>query len=605
MIIFGGIWFTAVMKDFLKITLAVIVGCLILGIVKLFVFFGVIGSLSLLGKSEPVMPGSAILRIDLSEVQLAEQTQDMSLMAGISGSQMKVIGILDAVRAIENAAADPAVKYIYLKPDMVYGGMAQIEELRQALVDFRMSGKAVISYMENPSNAGYYLASVSDKIYMTPHAGGMNMMTGISTQMFFLKDLLDKLGINVQFIRHGKYKSAGEMFVRNEPSPENTAQYQEMVDAIWDSWASSIAESRGISPEKFNSEIDNLELNFPQDYVDAGMVDELLTLDQLKEKLTEYFQATSFEKASMISLSDYATLTAVPNFRAGNTVAVIFANGNILDGDAEQQVTGDRFARIISSVRKDENVKAVVLRVNSPGGSVLAAEKIKDEIALLCEEKPVIASYGDYAASGGYWISAGCDYIFTNSSTLTGSIGVFSMIPDFSRTLDDIAHINVRSANSNRHSDMYSCLRPMTEKELAYMQASVENIYETFTDVVAEGRSLDRSYVDEIGQGRVWAGDDAVRLKLADSKGSLMDAVRYAVSASGSDSSDLSDWNIAEYPTPMTAMEMLVKTLGGSSAAASVFSGTPLEDVEEAFADWNSSQSGKVYARLPYELVIR
>ena len=605
MIIFGGIWFTAVMKDFLKITLAVIVGCLILGIVKLFVFFGVIGSLSLLGKSEPVMPGSAILRIDLSEVQLAEQTQDMSLMAGISGSQMKVIGILDAVRAIENAAADPAVKYIYLKPDMVYGGMAQIEELRQALVDFRMSGKAVISYMENPSNAGYYLASVSDKIYMTPHAGGMNMMTGISTQMFFLKDLLDKLGINVQLIRHGKYKSAGEMFVRNEPSPENTAQYQEMVDAIWDSWASSIAESRGISPEKFNSEIDNLELNFPQDYVDAGMVDELLTLDQLKEKLTEYFQATNFEKASMISLSDYATLTAVPNFRAGNTVAVIFANGNILDGDAEQQVTGDRFARIISSVRKDENVKAVVLRVNSPGGSVLAAEKIKDEIALLCEEKPVIASYGDYAASGGYWISAGCDYIFTNSSTLTGSIGVFSMIPDFSRTLDDIAHINVRSANSNRHSDMYSCLRPMTEKELAYMQASVENIYETFTDVVAEGRSLDRNYVDEIGQGRVWAGDDAVRLKLADSKGSLMDAVRYAVSASGSDSSDLSDWNIAEYPTPMTAMEMLVKTLGGNSAAASVFSGTPLEDVEEAFADWNSSQSGKVYARLPYELVIR
>ena len=593
------------MKDFLKITLAVIVGCLILGIVKLFVFFGVIGSLSLLGKSEPVMPGSAILRIDLSEVQLAEQTQDMSLMAGISGSQMKVIGILDAVRAIENAAADPAVKYIYLKPDMVYGGMAQIEELRQALVDFRMSGKAVISYMENPSNAGYYLASVSDKIYMTPHAGGMNMMTGISTQMFFLKDLLDKLGINVQLIRHGKYKSAGEMFVRNEPSPENTAQYQEMVDAIWNSWASSIAESRGISPEKFNSAIDNLELNFPQDYVDAGLVDELLTLDQLKEKLTEYFQATSFEKASMISLSDYATLTAVPNFRAGNTVAVIFANGNILDGDAEQPVTGDRFARIISSVRKDENVKAVVLRVNSPGGSVLAAEKIKDEIALLCEEKPVIASYGDYAASGGYWISAGCDYIFTNSSTLTGSIGVFSMIPDFSRTLDDIAHINVRSANSNRHSDMYSCLRPMTEKELAYMQASVENIYETFTDVVAEGRSLDRSYVDEIGQGRVWAGDDAVRLKLADSKGSLMDAVRYAVSASGSDSSDLSDWNIAEYPTPMTAMEMLVKTLGGSSAAASVFSGTPLEDVEEAFADWNSSQSGKVYARLPYELVIR
>ena len=593
------------MKDFLKITLAVIVGCLILGIVKLFVFFGIIGSLSLLGNSEPVMPGSAILRIDLSEVQLAEQTQDMSLLSGISGSHANVIGILDAVRAIENAASDPAVKYIYLKPDMAYGGMAEIEELRQALVNFRMSGKAVISYMENPSNAGYYLASVSDKIYMTPHAGGMNTLTGISSQMFFLKDILAKLGINVQLIRHGKYKSAGETFVRNEASPENLTQNRELIASIWDSWTADIAESRGISAESFNSAINDLELNFPQDYVDAGLVDELLTLDELRNKLTEYFQATSFEKTAMISLADYASLKVQPNFRAENTVAVIFADGNILDGDEEQQVTGDRFARIISSVRKDENVKAVVLRVNSPGGSVLAAEKIKDEIALLCEEKPVIASYGNYAASGGYWISAGCDYIFTNSSTLTGSIGVFSMIPDFSKTLDDIAHINVTSVNSNRHGDMYSCLRPLDEKEVAYMQASVENIYETFTTIVAEGRSLDRSYVDEIGQGRVWSGDDAVRLKLADSEGTLMDAIRYAVSAGGSDSSDLSQWNIAEYPKPLSAIEMLAKALGSSASAASVFSGTPLENVETAFREWNASQSGKVYARLPYDLTVR
>ena len=592
------------MKDFLKITLAVIVGCLILGIVKLFVFFGIIGSLSLLGNSEPVMPGSAILRIDLSEVQLAEQTQDMSLLSGISGSHANVIGILDAVRAIENAASDPAVKYIYLKPDMAYGGMAEIEELRQALVNFRMSGKAVISYMENPSNAGYYLASVSDKIYMTPHAGGMNTLTGISSQMFFLKDILAKLGINVQLIRHGKYKSAGETFVRNEASPENLTQNRELIASIWDSWTADIAESRGISAESFNSAINDLELNFPQDYVDAGLVDELLTLDELRNKLTEYFQATSFEKTAMISLADYASLKVQPNFRAENTVAVIFADGNILDGDEEQQVTGDRFARIISSVRKDENVKAVVLRVNSPGGSVLAAEKIKDEIALLCEEKPVIASYGNYAASGGYWISAGCDYIFTNSSTLTGSIGVFSMIPDFSKTLDDIAHINVTSVNSNRHGDMYSCLRPLDEKEVAYMQASVENIYETFTTIVAEGRSLDRSYVDEIGQGRVWSGDDAVRLKLADSEGTLMDAIRYAVSAGGSDSSDLSQWNIAEYPKPLGKMEILARTLSGNSSA-SVFKGTPFENAENAFRNIGFAEKGKIYARLPYELVIR
>ena len=592
------------MKDFLKMTLAVVIGCLIIGIVKIFIMFGFVGSLSLLGKQQPVMPASAILRIDMSTVQLAEQTTDIGVLSSISGKQTGTIGILDAIRAIETAAADPAIKYIYLKPDMATGGMAQIEELRQALVNFRMSGKPVISYIENPTNAGYYLASASDKIFMTPHSGGMNMMTGISSQMFFLKDILDKLGINVQLIRHGKYKSAGETFVRNESSPENLTQNQELVTSIWNSWTADIAASRDITADEFNSYIDNLELNFPQDFADAGLVDELLTLDELETRLKEYSSPGGEGKASMISLSDYATLKVVPNFRADRTIAVIFAEGNIIDGYLDQQVASDRFVRIISDIRKDDNVKAVVFRVNSPGGSVLASEKIRDEIKLLSAEKPVIASFGDYAASGGYWISAGCDYIFTNSSTLTGSIGVFSMIPDFSKTLDNIAGINVTSVNSNRHGDIYSCLRPLDAKEKAYMQAAVENIYDTFTEVVAEGRSLEKTYVDEIGQGRVWSGDDAVRLKLADRTGTIMDAVRYAATAGGEAPADLDGWNIAEYPEPQSAIEMLMSTIGGT-ASASVFGNTPFEDIETAFKDWNASQAGKFYARLPYETVIR
>ena len=592
------------MKDFLKMTLAVVIGCLIIGIVKIFIMFGFVGSLSLLGKQQPVMPASAILRIDMSTVQLAEQTTDIGVLSSISGKQTGTIGILDAIRAIETAAADPAIKYIYLKPDMATGGMAQIEELRQALVNFRMSGKPVISYIENPTNAGYYLASASDKIFMTPHSGGMNMMTGISSQMFFLKDILDKLGINVQLIRHGKYKSAGETFVRNESSPENLTQNQELVTSIWNSWTADIAASRDITADEFNSYIDNLELNFPQDFADAGLVDELLTLDELETRLKEYSSPGGEGKASMISLSDYATLKVVPNFRADRTIAVIFAEGNIIDGYLDQQVASDRFVRIISDIRKDDNVKAVVFRVNSPGGSVLASEKIRDEIKLLSAEKPVIASFGDYAASGGYWISAGCDYIFTNSSTLTGSIGVFSMIPDFSKTLDNIAGINVTSVNSNRHGDIYSCLRPLDAKEKAYMQAAVENIYDTFTEVVAEGRSLEKTYVDEIGQGRVWSGDDAVRLKLADRTGTIMDAVRYAATAGGEAPADLDGWNIAEYPEPQSAIEMLLNTMGGT-ASVSVFGNTPFEDIETAFKDWNASQAGKFYARLPYETVIR
>ncbi len=594
------------MKQFLKITLAVIVGCLITGGIFTFVFFGAVGSLAALGKSQPIMPRSAVLRIDLSAVQLGEQTREMDLLSAVSKDQVSVIGILDATRAIEAAAADPAIKYIYLKPDMVYGGMAEIEELRRALADFRMSGKAVISYIENPSNAGYYLASVSDRIYMTPHAGGMNMLTGISSQMVFVKDILDRLGVNVQLIRHGKYKSAGETFVRSEASRDNLVQNRELIASIWGDWCADIAESRDITVGEFNSAIDNLELNMPEDFLDAGLVDELLTLDELETKLEGYFNAGEGISPAMISLSDYALLNVVPNYRADKRIAVIYATGNIVDGNDDQQVAGDRFVRIISDVRKDENVKAVVFRVNSPGGSVLASEKIRDEIALLAAGKPVIASFGDYAASGGYWISAGCDCIFTNSSTLTGSIGVFSLIPDFSKTLDNLAHINITSVNSNRHSDIYSCLRPLSEKETEYMQAAVEDIYDTFTDIVSEGRGISKEYVDSIAQGRVWSGNDAVRLELADRNGTIMDAVRYAAMASEEDggSGDLSQWDIVEYPKPLTTLEMLLNTLGGSTSV-SVFKDTPFAGAEAAFKNWDYSQSGKVYARMPYEIYIR
>lgn len=593
------------MKQFLKMTLAAIVGCLVTGMVMMLVFFGFLGAIASIGNSQPVMPVSAVLRIDMSTFQLGEQTKDVDILSAVSGNQTQVTGILDAIRAIEAAAADPAVKYIYMKPDMAYGGMAEMEELRQALLNFRLSGKAVISYIENPTNAGYYLASASDKIFMTPHQGGMNMLTGISSQMVFLKDILAKLGVNVQLIRHGKYKSAGEMFVRNEASPENLAQNEELIASIWDSWSSSIADSRNISVEDFDSCIDGLLLNNPRDYMDCGLVDELLTLDGLRTRLEEYAGSSGHDKASMITLQDYIKLKVTPKLRAENEVAVIYATGNIIDGSDQQQVAGDRFAEIISKVRKNEKVKAVVFRVNSPGGSVLASEKIRDEISLLAEEKPVIASFGDYAASGGYWISAGCDYIFTNSSTLTGSIGVFSMIPDFSKTLDEIAHVNITSVNSNRHSDIYSTLRPLTAKETAYMQEAVEDIYGQFVSVVAEGRSISPEYVDSIAQGRVWSGNDAVRLKLADKTGNIMDAVRYAVIAGGQDaSSDLSEWDIVEYPAPLSTIEMLIQTIDGSSSA-SIFKNTPFADIETAFKGWTSAQSGKPYARMPYELTIR
>ena len=591
------------MKNFVKMTLATITGLLVFSFVAFFLLFGTIGALASLGESQPVMPAQAILKIDMSSMALAEQTTEADPLAMLQGTQVTTpVGIYSAVNAIKAAASDPAVKFIYMKPDGVMGGFAQIEEFRKALSDFRKSGKAIVSYIENPSNGSYYLASVSDKVYMTSHDGGMNMFTGISSQMIFLKDILDRLGINVQLIRHGKYKSAGEMFVRNSSSKENMEQNEAMIGSIWNCWAGDIASSRGLSVADLNAMLDNLDLNFPSDFLEKGLVDELVTREQLENKLCDLFVAERPEDVKSISLEDYTKLQTPLNFHSKGKVAVIYANGDIMDGNEKNMVAGDRYAGIIADVRKDSTIKAVVLRVNSPGGSVLASEKIRSEIELLRQRVPVVASYGDYAASGGYWISAECDKIFSDATTLTGSIGVFSMIPDFSRTLSEKIHVNITPVNSNRHADMYNLMRPLDAKETAYMQASVERIYDRFTAIVAEGRDMTVAQVDNIAQGRVWTGAEALEIGLVDEIGTLEDAVTWAaLSLEGV--SDVSEVSIVEYPKPMSSMDILLESLGMGEDA--VLSGTPFDDVEAAFRHMNDSKSGKMFARMPYEIILK
>ena len=591
------------MKEFVKMTLATIAGLFLFGFVAFFLFFAMVGAIASIGSSQPVMPREGVLQINMSAMTLTEQTQEEDPFASLAGSgSVTPVGIYSAIKAVNAAATDPAVKFIYMKPDGASGGIAQIEEFRKALENFRNSGKAIVSYIENPSNASYYLASVSDKIYMTSYEGGMNMFSGLSSQMIFLKDILDRLGVNVQLIRHGKYKSAGEMYIRNSASPENMEQNTEMIESVWNSWAVEIAQSRDISVEDLNAMLDDLELNFPSDFLEKGLVDELFTREELQQQLCDLYSASRFEDIQAIQLPDYAKLKDVENFKAKKKVAVIYAEGNIVDGDAKQEVAGDRFAKVIADVRKDSTVKAVVLRVNSPGGSVLASEKIKAEIDLIQKRGiPVIASYGDYAASGGYWISANCDEIYSNATTLTGSIGVFSMIPDISGTLEDKIHVNITPVNSNKHADMYGMMRPLDQAELDYMQASVENIYEKFTGLVAEGRDMTVPAVDEIAQGRVWTGAEALEIGLVDEIGTIEDAIIYAAFCIDGVQS-LSDVQIAAYPKPLTTMELLLESFGGGE---SVFAGTAFEGIETAFKNWSSSESGKVYARLPYEFSIR
>lgn len=590
------------MKDFVKMTLAVMAGLFIFGIVAFFFTFAMVGAVASLGDKQTVMPREAVLKIDMSTFTLSEQSTEANPMDMVlaGGTSITPIGIYEAINAINAAATDPAVKFIYMKPDGVSGGTAQIEEFRKALMNFRKSGKAIVSYIESPGNASYYLASISDKVYMTPHDGAMNMFTGLSSRMIFLKDLLDKIGVNVQLIRHGKYKSAGEMYIRNSSSKENLEQNTEMVRSTWNSFASGIAQSREISIDELNGIIDNLELNFPSDWVEHGLVDELLSYNQMEDKLCDLFVADKYEDVKSVSLTDYATLKNTVNFKAKKKVAVIYASGEIVDGDAKENVAGNRFAKIISDVRKDSTVQAVVLRVNSPGGSVLASEKIKAELDLLREYKPIIASYGDYAASGGYWISANCDKIYSNASTLTGSIGVFSMIPDIGGVVKNTLHVNITPVNSNSHSDMYSMMRPLDQKELDYMQASVENIYDKFTALVSEGRGMTVSRVDEIAQGRVWTGADALGIGLVDEIGTIEDAINYAaLSIDGV--TGVQDVQVVGYPKPMSSMEMLLESLTGES---NIFAGTPFEGIAEAFQEFGKQDIGKVYARMPYAITV-
>ena len=539
----------------------------------------------------------------MSTFTLTEQSTESNpkdaIMGG--GDMPDNIGIWDAVKSINIAANDPAVKFIYMLPDKVTGGTAQIDEFRTALQNFRSNGKAVISYIENPTNAGYYLASVSDKIYITPYDGTINTFCGVSSQMIFLKDILDKIGINVQLIRHGKYKSAGEMFIRNSSSKENLEQNESMVKSIWNSWGATIAESRGITLDKLNEILDNLKLNSAEDFINEGLVDEALSNEELKNKLAGLYLVENPEDMKNIPFTDYVKVKKETISFADKTVAVIFADGEIVDGKEKQQVAGDYFASVIAKIRKDPSVGAVVLRVNSPGGSVLASEKIKAELDLLREKVPVIASYGAYAASGGYWISANSDYIFANATTLTGSIGVFSMIPDFGNAIKNNLHVTITPVNSNKHSDMYGLMRALDKTELAYMQASVEKIYGKFTSLVAEGRDMTVARVDEIAQGRVWTGAEALEIGLVDQIGTLEDAITYAAK-SIEGVAGLEDVKIESYPKPLTTMELLLETLNGSSE---VFAGTPLEGIETAFRNWKDTQSGKVYARIPYEITIQ
>jgi len=409
------------------------------------------------------------------------------------------------------------------------------------------------------------------------------------------------VGVNVQLIRHGKYKSAGEMYIKNAPSAENREQYQVMVNSLWSTISTRTAESRGFSVDAYNEMIDNLKLNFPEDFLANGLVDELLDHEGLVNKLCNLAQVEKVEDLHLVPLLDYVDVK-VNRLRGKENVAILFADGEIVEGKGYSDIASDRFVSEIDKIRKDNTIKSVVLRVNSPGGSVIASEKIRTALKLLMAEKPVVASYGNYAASGGYWISAGTQKIYSDATCLTGSIGVFSMIPEFSKTLGKVG-VNMVTIGSNKHSDMYSLMRPFDAEETANMQLYIEDIYERFVGLVAEGRSLETQQVDDMAQGRVWVGTDALGLGLVDEIGGLREAVNYAASLAGYVSKG--DYHVVAYPATLTQTEQLFQMFSSRREEPSILADTPFESFGKALKDLRDNRPAQAYARLPYDIDIR
>lgn len=581
------------MKNFLKTTLAVIVGSLVALFICFFCFFGLVGSLaSFAESSEPVVPGKAILKIDFAApVTELGQEDAMAAFQSLNFSSVKPVGILKAVKAIENAATDPAIKFIYLNPNQMNISMANLEEVRSALYNFRRSGKPIITYVDNFSQGAYYLASVSDKIYM--NSDGSGAIVGVGSTMMFFKDLLDKLGIEVQLIRHGKFKAAAEQFVASGISKENYEQNKEMIDSIWETWCAEICESRDLDPDHFNELVNNLELYSAESLKEHGLVDELVSRDGLYNTLCTLFDVEKEKDLKFVSLSQYADARVKPNVKSKDKIAVIYADGEITMSDPAG-LSAKKFYPIIRKVSQDTSVKAVVLRVNSPGGDAQAAEILNKELQLLREKKPLIVSMGEYAASGGYWISANSEKIFADNTTITGSIGVFSMAMNYGEGLKKHLKVNTANIGSNEHSTMLNGIDPLDPKEIAFMQGMVEDIYTKFTELVSEGRELPVEYVDEVGQGRVWTGADAIEKKLVDEKGGIIDALNYAAA-----SADLDDYRVVEYPALKTPMEQFMEMLQGAEATVKAVA-DPQETIRSIYSRIEQDGQFRVYARHPF-----
>ena len=582
------------MKSFFKIVFASLLSLIIFSLIGLFIIIGIAATLS---SEEPKQVSSnSVLVLDLAET-FPEQTKSDAFTELISKKKGKVPSLSTLVNLIQFAAKDSSIKGIYIKCQENPNGYAASEEIRTALLDFKKSKKFIIAYGETITQKGYWIANVADQIYTHPQ-GGIEW-NGFSYESMFLKGLLDKLEIEPQVFYAGKFKSATEPFRYTEMSPANKLQTSIWLNSVYNNFIQGVSNERKISVDTLKYLSDKGVIQNGEDALAHHLVDGLFYDDQVKKRIAQNLRISKVQDISFLSFNEYATAVAIRGTGAGK-IAVIYADGDIVMGKGQNNsIASDDYRSLIQRVRNDKSIDAVVLRVNSPGGSALASDIIWRELELLKKEKPVVVSMGDYAASGGYYISCNADLIYSDANTITGSIGVFSVIPNISNFMKNKLGITFDRVNTSTYADAPSSTRALNATEQKFIQAGVDSIYNTFKNRVAKGRNKSVEYIDSIAQGRVWIGADAIKVGLVDRIGTLNDAI-----ASAAKMAKLKGYSIKAYPEPKSFIEDFIADYEDKVKAKAIKEEIGLEQWQ-AFQQIKSIQQmvGEPQTRMPIFVV--
>ena len=588
------------MKDFLKFTLATVTGIVISSVVLFFISILVVFSMVSSSESETQVRKNSIMMLDLNGT-LAERSQENPLDL-IMKDDYKTYGLDDILSSIKKAKENEDIKGIYIQATSLGAGFASLEEIRNALKDFKESGKFVVAYGDAYTQGLYYLSSVADKVLLNPQ--GMLEWRGLAATPMFFKDLLEKVGVEMQVFKVGTYKSAVEPFISTEMSAANREQINVYLSSIWGQITSAVAESRNLSVEALNKEADRMLMFYPaEESVKNGLVDTLIYKNDVRDYLKNLAGIDKDDNMPILGIQDMINVKKnVPRDKSGNVIAVYYAYGEIDGGSSASTDEGINSEKVIKDLRKlkdNENVKAVVLRVNSPGGSAYGSEQIWYAVNQLKKEKPVIVSMGDYAASGGYYISCNADTIVAEPTTLTGSIGIFGMMPN-AKGLTEKLGVSFDVVKTNPYADFGNLTRPMNDGEKGLMQMYVNNGYELFLTRCSDGRGISMEELDKIAQGRVWTGSTAKELGLVDELGGLDKALEIAIAKAGVDA-----YTVMSYPKKEGFLESLMNTNPGNYIKARMLNGK-ISDVYRQFGIIeNFDKIDRIQARVPFELNIQ